>query len=86
MPQMNERAKELKALCAEEFAAWDMHLYLDTHPGDLKMVEKYNMHKMKCAVMRHDFEEKYYYLTARDAQGVQWFREPWPWDNEECGC
>ena len=29
----------LKKLSAAEFALWDLHLYLDTHPCDTKALE-----------------------------------------------
>ncbi len=83
---MNNRENALKALSAAEFALWEMHLYLDTHPTDLRMVERYNKNRMKYAVMKNEFEDKYYKLSAETAQGVEWLKSPWPWDNEECGC
>lgn len=83
---MNNREIALKNLSAQEFTLWEMHLYLDTHPDDLRFVERYNKNKMKYSVMKNEFEEKYYYLTAESAEGVEWLKGPWPWENEECGC
>lgn len=83
---MKERDIELKKLCACEFSLWDMHLYLDTHPEDLRMVERYNKSILKYSLMKHDFEEKYFPLCSETAKGVEWLKAPWPWDNEECGC
>ena len=30
---MNEKSKLMNAFAAEQFAAWELHLYLDTHLG-----------------------------------------------------
>ena len=37
----------IKKLSAAEFALWDLHLYLDTHPGDLAAVGLYNKYYKK---------------------------------------
>ena len=71
---MNTNHAELyKKLAAADFALWDMHLYLDTHPGDLN-----------AAMLRAEYEAACGKLTAADAHGVEWLCDPWPW--EKCGC
>ena len=73
-------------LSAAEFAMWELHLYLDTHPTDLQTLALYNKYQSKCELLRSEYEEKYGALFASDAQGVEWFKSPWPWDTEECDC
>lgn len=83
---MTSREAMLKKLGAAQFAAWEMHLYLDTHPWDLHMVEANTKAAMKAKVLRDEFEEKFCPLTASKASGVEWLKGPWPWEIEECDC
>lgn len=83
---MNRKEAMLRKLGAADFALWEMHLYLDTHPWDLQMVEAYNRAYTKQKLLRSDFEENFFPLTAEKAQGFEWLKGPWPWDAEECGC
>ncbi len=83
---MSNREAMLKKLSASQFALWDMHLYLDTHPWDFQMVETRNKAAMKHKALRKEFEDKFCPLTAAKASGVEWLKGPWPWENEECGC
>ena len=85
MPMTNREAM-LKKLSAAQFTAWELHLYLDTHPWDLHMVEAHNRASMKAKVLRDEFEEKFCPLTAAKASGVEWLKGPWPWEIEECDC
>ena len=86
MLQMNQRETMLKKLSAYQFTLWEMHLYLDTHPWDLQMLEAHNKATVKYKALRSEFEEKFCPLTAAKAQGFEWLKGPWPWENEECGC
>lgn len=71
-------------LSAAEFAMWDLHLYLDTHPGDLSAVGLYNKYYKQYRMLREEYESTCGKLTAIHAQGVEWLKNPWPW--EKCGC
>ncbi len=83
---MNNREAMLKKLSAAQFTLWEIHLYLDTHPWDLSMVEKYNRCMMKYKTLRAEFEDKFCPLTAAKAQGFEWLKGPWPWEYGECDC
>ena len=84
--QMTKREAMLKKLSAVQFALWEMHLYLDTHPWDLAMLENHNRLAIKYKQLKAEFEEKFCPLTAAKAQGVEWLKGPWPWEIEECDC
>lgn len=86
MLQMTRRETMLKKLSAYQFAAWDMHLYLDTHPWDLSMLETHNRTAAKARQLKAEYEEAFCPLTAKKAQGVEWLKGPWPWEIEECDC
>lgn len=83
---MNSRESMLKKLSAAQFTLWEMHLYLDTHPWDLQMVEAHNKCMMKYRALRSEFEDKFGSLSAANAQGFEWLKGPWPWDEQECDC
>ncbi len=76
----------LKKLSAAEFALWDLHLYLDTHPGDLAAVGLYNKYYKKYMMLREEYESACGKLSARHAQGVEWLKDPWPWEKGWCDC
>lgn len=67
------------------FAAYDMLLFLDTHPEDKKafmifkeLVEK--LKKKKC-----EYESEYGPLEAYNAANFntfKWLDSPWPWEKE----
>ncbi len=83
---MTKTDSMLKKLSAYQFALWEMHLYLDTHPWDLTILEAHNRTAAKYKQLRNEFEEVCYPLTADKAHGVEWLKGPWPWDIEECDC
>ena len=71
---------------AVRFAMWDLHLYLDTHPGDLAAVGLYNKQYKKYMLLREEYESVCGKLSARNAQGVEWLKDPWPWEKGWCDC
>lgn len=77
---MNERQKLLRCLSAEQFAAWELHLYLDTHPADKKAKEMYERHQARATELREEYECKYGPLSPRDGEGCEWLKDPWPWE------
>lgn len=76
----------LEELSAVQFVMWDLHLYLDTHTCDTEALALYNKYKEKYNCLREEFEEKCWELSPRNAQGVEWIKNPWPWENKECDC
>lgn len=83
---MNKRESMLKNLSAAQFKLWEIHLYLDTHPWDIQMLEAHKKAEIKYRALKHEFEESFCSLTPSDAQGVEWLKGPWPWEIEECDC
>lgn len=76
----------LNKLSAADFALWELHLYLDTHPTDLQALALCEQYEDKCRLLEREYEEKYGPLTADDAHGIEWCKDPWPWETERCGC
>ena len=81
---MSDRSNLLKKLAASKFAMVDLHLYLDTHPSDLQALALYKKYESKYILLRREYEEKYGELNWLASQGVEWFKTPWPWDQEAC--
>jgi len=50
------KAELTQKLSAVEFAMWDLHLYLDTHPGDLSAVGLYNKYYKQYRMLREEYE------------------------------
>lgn len=77
---MNEREKLLRNLSSAQFALWELHLYLNTHPGDMGALAMHEKYEIKYNKLKEEYEEKYGPLTPRRAEGIEWLKNPWPWD------
>lgn len=68
---------------AREFAAWELRLYLDTHPEDRRALEAYRHY---CAMLSGS---GYACAFATQPEGCsdtwRWLDSPWPWEYEGCG-
>ncbi len=82
---MNMNSLETR-LQQAKFAAWDAHLYLDTHPCDEEMVQLEEKYLCMADRLTREYEEKYGPLTARTGSGKEWLKAPWPWDNSGREC
>lgn len=81
---VTERLKMLKRLSAVEFAAHELHIYLDTHPGDASAGAALQQYEKQSAALRRDFERRFGPLTpGDDGSRWAWIADPWPWNNEE---
>lgn len=78
------RTALLRKISAVQFAMWELHLYLDTHPEDVEAVALHKRYKEKYECLVEEFENNFYKLTAVNAQGVSWLRDPWPWEKDGC--
>ena len=83
---MNERATLLKKISVAKFAAFELQIYLDTHPGDQRALKSFQQYKEKANALVTEFEEQYGPLTACDTFGDtswKWINDPWPWEKQE---
>ena len=76
---MNERNKLLQKLSAAQFAVWELHLYLDTHPCDQNAVALCKKHETEADMLRKEYTEKYGALKAECCNTTEWLSDPWPW-------
>ena len=79
---MNDRKRLLNRISATQFAAWELHMYLDTHPCDRTANEMFRKYTKEAAVLKSEFERKYGPLTAHSSEEADWLCDPWPWDIE----
>lgn len=93
-PYKNMKYKMLKPTCEREkllfkimemdFAINDLNLYLDLHPEDIEIYEKFKKYTQECLYLKDEFARKYGPLTLDQTQAQQykWMENPWPWDND----
>ncbi len=82
---MTEREKLLKQLSAAQFAAWETHIFLDTHPENQTALENMNRFREQANALTRQYESKYGPLTIADMYGdkrFEWLDSPWPWETE----
>jgi spore coat protein JB len=81
-----DRCKLLREVSAVSFAAWELHLYLDTHPCDEKALEMHKKYSERAMELKKEYEEYFGPLTHEFGSGCIWVKDPWPWEYVECGC
>ena len=80
---MNEKNMLMRKIQAENFAVWELHMFLDTHPDDQKAMSKLKQHEERLAMLVKEYESKYSSLQQKsNDQKWQWINEPWPWEYE----
>jgi len=79
------RDQLLWIMTAEQFASFDVQLYLDTHPNDKNAYYLMERYKNNYKTHKQEFESAYGPLTA-DCAGFghtwSWVGNPWPWERE----
>ena len=84
----NEMGREemMRMLMAYDFAAIDMHLYLNTHPSDQRAVSMYNQYVQNALQLRNSYQSKYGPLLMNHFTSKvpwQWTENPFPWEKGE---
>ena len=83
---MSNREALLKRISVARFAAFELQIYLDTHPHDQRALKSYKQYLEKAEALTEEFQTQYGPLTACDVYGdtgFQWIHDPWPWENQE---
>ena len=85
---MSERERLLRRLSAAQFAAWELNVFLDTHPNNAEAINRYKAYKKTAQELMASYESKYGPLKAQNVTNDVWFdwvNNPWPWEAEgEC--
>ena len=80
---MNDREMLLRRLSAAQFAAWELKMYLDTHPNDQKARVSAQKYQERTDALAAEYESKYGPVTNTDpfsGSRWKWVDDPWPWD------
>ena len=67
------------------FAAYDLLLYLDTHPLDKKAFEMFKELVEKLKKLKCEYEKNFGPLEAYNSAAFgsfKWIDSPWPWERE----
>ena len=79
----NEEALLLK-LSQMEFALNDLSLYLDLHPNDIAVFNKFREYTNEYKRYLNEFEKTYrpLCLSSINKDSYEYYKNPWPWDND----
>ena len=80
----NEKEELLFKVMEMNFAVNDLNLYLDIHPEDRMMYEKFKEYTNKLIAYKDEYAKKYgpLCLEETDSDNYNWYKNPWPWDNQ----
>ena len=70
----------LQRLDAVQFAMWELHLYMDTHPDVLAALSLYKKYEEMIEKLVCEYEEQFGPLYGNSDPGASWLKNPWPWD------
>ena len=85
----NNKDSALRKLMAADFAAFELQLFLDTHPTDADALAYFRKHsRMRNAALK-EYERLYGPLTLDTAcdsihDSFVWSQQPWPWEGGAC--
>ena len=80
-----EKQKDLLAIMKCNFMLIDYNLYLDVHPEDTMILNKYKKVAKTLEDKTKEYEKKYGPLcnTSADYNTFKWIESPWPWNKED---
>ena len=79
---MSDQEKLLRRIRASQFAEWELHIFLDTHPNDCDAAKKLAEYQEKMAALVKGYEQQYGPLneTSGNTSRWAWITGPWPWE------
>lgn len=79
---MTEQEDLMRKITANRFAMFELHLYLDSHPGDCEAAAKMEEYRKATQDLVGKYEATYGPLheTPKDSSRWAWISDPWPWD------
>ena len=77
-----ERESLLFKIMEMDFAVNDLNLYLDLHPEDNMIYEKFKAYTKECIRLKDEYARTYGPLTLEQTNknSYEWMKNPWPWD------
>ena len=85
MSECTKKSKEelMRELQASDFAAYELQLFLNTHPNDTRALMMFSQATQKAQKVRYEYETMYGPICASSAAFKtpwQWIRSPWNWE------
>ena len=80
----NERESLLGQIQMYNFATVDLNLYLDLHPNDMAVFNKFREYTNEYKRYLNEFEKTYrpLCLSSINKDSYEYYKNPWPWDND----
>ena len=77
-----EREALLFQIMELDFAVNDLNLYLDLHPEDERIYEKFKEYTKECIELKDRYAREFGPLTLDQTPSAsyEWMKNPWPWD------
>lgn len=71
---MNQQQRMMRQLSSMKFAAWELHIFLDTHPGNCEAAKKLEEYRKKIAELTRQYEDAFgpIHETSNQAQPLGW--------------
>ena len=94
VPYKNYQVRKLESISNEEvlllklsqmeFALNDLSLYLDLHPNDMAVFNKFKEYTSEYKRYLNEFEKNYrpLVLSSINKDSYEYYKNPWPWDND----
>ena len=82
----NRKEELLLEIMELSFAINDLNLYLDLHPDDTRLLEKFNAYVEKSCQKEMEYVKTYGPLEVIDSDSsssFEWIKNPWPWERED---
>ena len=74
---MTEKEQLMRRIQASKFVAWEIKIYLDTHPSDRNALRRLREEEEKLQALKEEYEENY------GQNRWAWINSPWPWETGE---
>ena len=74
----------LKQIMELDFAAYELTLFLDTHPRDKKALELHKSVVGRSKALREQYVSMFGPLSPDESMNTEqwaWIEGPWPWEN-----
>ncbi len=83
MSESTEMALRRK-INAMQFACWELHLFLDTHPNNCEAARRLEEYRQRLEQQVKEFEDKFGPMgeTSKNTSRWAWINGPWPWERE----
>lgn len=79
---MTEQEILMRQINAVRFSMLDLHIYLDSHPGDCTAATQLEEYRKMAAGLIEKYESAYGPLneSQQTTSRWAWVSDPWPWD------